>query len=232
VAPIDDGTSANVVSVEQGYAAFEAGDVATLQELFDEDIDWCAGGANALAGVYRGPGAVLGFLAALLERVEGNYEQHVQRIIVGVSADDPVTVLRDSRGITVTTTPPVTSIRAFLLPWAGFERAGIESGWDNQWRCLVWGIDLDICRRGLRRGARRDPTGQVRTRPLTRSNGDDTNWNSGALSRLLQWLLLGIQKAHPWESGNGAGAAAIIGQDDKSGQHSTRRPVRRDERER
>jgi uncharacterized protein len=131
VAPIDDGTSANVVSVEQGYAAFEAGDVATLQELFDEDIDWCAGGANALAGVYRGPGAVLGFLAALLERVEGNYEQHVQRIIVGVSADDPVTVLRDSRGITVTTTPPVTSIRAFLLPWAG-SRESRDRKWLGQ----------------------------------------------------------------------------------------------------
>jgi ketosteroid isomerase-like protein len=90
---IDDRASANVAAVEQGYAAFAAGDVATLQELFDEDIVWCAGGANALAGVYRGSSAVLGFLAALLERVEGNYEQEVQRVIIGASADDPVTVL-------------------------------------------------------------------------------------------------------------------------------------------
>jgi ketosteroid isomerase-like protein len=93
MAPVDDRASANVAVVELGYAAFAAGDAAALQELLDEDIEWYAGGANALAGVYRGSGAVLGFLAALLERVEGDYEQDVQRIIVGASADDPVTVL-------------------------------------------------------------------------------------------------------------------------------------------
>jgi ketosteroid isomerase-like protein len=40
--------------VRRGYQAFATGDVATLNELFADDIVWHAPGRNQLAGTYRG----------------------------------------------------------------------------------------------------------------------------------------------------------------------------------
>ncbi len=89
----ESGRSAAVELTERGYAAFAAGDVDVLLALFAEDIEWHAGGAHPMAGVHRGTDEVLGFLATVLEQVEGYYQQDVRRIIVGQDAEDPVVVL-------------------------------------------------------------------------------------------------------------------------------------------
>ncbi len=46
--------------VRSGYAAFATGDMATLDELFADDIAWHAPGRNQLSGDYVGKEAVFG----------------------------------------------------------------------------------------------------------------------------------------------------------------------------
>ena len=54
--------------VRRGYAAFSTGDIATLTELFADDLVWHVGGRSPITGDYKGKEAVLGFFAQLAER--------------------------------------------------------------------------------------------------------------------------------------------------------------------
>jgi ketosteroid isomerase-like protein len=57
----------NVDLMRRGYAAFGAGDMATVGELFADDIVWHSTGAGPLSGDYRGKEAVFGFFGKLME---------------------------------------------------------------------------------------------------------------------------------------------------------------------
>ena len=48
----------NADLVRRGYAAFNAGDMATLQELFHENASWHTPGRSPIAGVAKGRDAV------------------------------------------------------------------------------------------------------------------------------------------------------------------------------
>jgi ketosteroid isomerase-like protein len=94
----------NVARIRDGYAAFAAGDLAVLNDLFAEDVHWHEGGRHQLSGEYRGRDAVYGLFGKLMEVTEGSLHQDVHAVF----ADDEhgvalVTVMasRGSRNIKV-----------------------------------------------------------------------------------------------------------------------------------
>ncbi len=59
--------------LRRGYEAFGSGDMATLNELFSDDIVWHVGGRNPLSGDYEGKDAVFGFFAKTMETTGGSF---------------------------------------------------------------------------------------------------------------------------------------------------------------
>src|SRR5256714_15623277 len=84
----------NVDLVRRGYGAFATGDMATLNELFADDIVWHAPGRNELAGTYRGKDEVFANLQKNMELTGGTFKLDIHAIL----ADDEhaVTLLRAS----------------------------------------------------------------------------------------------------------------------------------------
>ncbi len=74
----------NTELVRRGYAAFNAGDVAALAELFDEDSSWHTPGQSPIAGDYLGRDAVLG----LLGRYESDTAGTLGAQLLSVTAGD------------------------------------------------------------------------------------------------------------------------------------------------
>jgi ketosteroid isomerase-like protein len=74
----------NVARIRDGYAAFDKGDFAVLNELFAEDLLWHEGGRNQLAGEYRGRDAVYEFFGRLMELTEGSFSLDIHAVL----ADD------------------------------------------------------------------------------------------------------------------------------------------------
>ena len=74
-------TQASVERLRRGYAAFSAGDMATVRELLAPDTVWHILGHSALAGDYKGVDAVFGFFGQLMQRSEGSYKIDVHDIL-------------------------------------------------------------------------------------------------------------------------------------------------------
>lgn len=70
----------------QGFAAFNTADIATLREMFTQDVVQHVPGAGPLAGTYKGPDAVLGYYAKLAELTDGTFRA------------DPIDVHGDGHG--------------------------------------------------------------------------------------------------------------------------------------
>ena len=66
----------NVDLMRRGYAAFEAGDLATVGGLFADDVVWHAMAVGALNGDYVGKDAVVGYFAALAGRATLQQDIH------------------------------------------------------------------------------------------------------------------------------------------------------------
>ncbi len=76
--------------VRRGYAAFAAGDLDTLRQLFAPDIVWHNPGRNPLAGDYHGVDQVLGFFGRLAEVTEGTLRLDIHDVLAN---DDHVVAL-------------------------------------------------------------------------------------------------------------------------------------------
>jgi ketosteroid isomerase-like protein len=63
--------------VRKGYAAFNSGDIATLQSLFSHDIIQHVPGEGPLAGDYKGVEAVLTYYGKLAELTDGTMRAHL-----------------------------------------------------------------------------------------------------------------------------------------------------------
>ena len=72
----------HAVLVRRGYDALNAGDVATLLELLDEDIVEHQPGTNLLSGEYKGRDAVLGFYGRLAQETGGTFRAELERVLV------------------------------------------------------------------------------------------------------------------------------------------------------
>lgn len=60
--------------VRQGYAAFIAGDLAALSELFAEDATWAVPGSGPTSGTKEGREAVVAYLVEVMTRSEGTFK--------------------------------------------------------------------------------------------------------------------------------------------------------------
>jgi ketosteroid isomerase-like protein len=63
----------NSENTKKAYAAFGAGDIATLTELIAPDCIWHVGGRSQLAGDYVGHEQILGYFGTLYQLTEGTY---------------------------------------------------------------------------------------------------------------------------------------------------------------
>ncbi len=73
----------NASLVKKGFAAFEAGDIATLNTLFTDDIVWHGAGRSFLGGDFKGKAEVLGVFARLTQESD-SFEQRIHAVL----ADD------------------------------------------------------------------------------------------------------------------------------------------------
>ena len=69
--------------IRKGYAAFQSGDMATLSELFADDVVWHAPGRNQLAGDHQGIDAVLGYFGRTMELSGGTFRVEVHDVVAG-----------------------------------------------------------------------------------------------------------------------------------------------------
>jgi ketosteroid isomerase-like protein len=87
------GNHENVGLLRRGYEAFAAGDMATIDTLFADDIVWHTTGAGPLSGDYKGKEAVFGFFGKLLESTGGQLEQDIHDVLAN-----------DEHGVVILTT--------------------------------------------------------------------------------------------------------------------------------
>jgi uncharacterized protein len=74
----------NVERVRRGFQAFLQGDLSVLDDLIDDDVIWHQPGGHAIAGDYKGKGALLSLFVRIWEETEGTVETR----ILDVWADD------------------------------------------------------------------------------------------------------------------------------------------------
>jgi len=77
------GTAENVELVRRGYTAFNAGDMATLSDLFAEDAVWHVAGSGVLSGTKQGRDAILAYFGELGARTQGHFLANVEDIVGG-----------------------------------------------------------------------------------------------------------------------------------------------------
>ena len=71
----------NLERARAGYEAFASGDLATVMDLFSDDIVWHSGGNNILAGVYEGKEAVLGYFGRLMQETGGSFKNDIHDLL-------------------------------------------------------------------------------------------------------------------------------------------------------
>jgi uncharacterized protein len=78
------GDHPNAEALRKGYAAFAAGDMATVSSLFADGITWHQAGNGPLSGDSVGKDAVFGVFAKLTELTAGTFRQQIHDLL----ADD------------------------------------------------------------------------------------------------------------------------------------------------
>jgi ketosteroid isomerase-like protein len=73
--------------VRSGYAAFIAGDMATVRSLFTQDATWTVTGQGRLSGIKRGPDEIMDYFGTLMTLSDGTF--HVTLVDLA-SGDDHV----------------------------------------------------------------------------------------------------------------------------------------------
>lgn len=71
----------NEALLRRGYDAFGKGDMATIAELFADDIIWHVPGNNPLAGDYKGRDNVLAYFGKSVELTGGTLKVEVHDIL-------------------------------------------------------------------------------------------------------------------------------------------------------
>lgn len=75
--------SNNADVVRRAYAAFNASDIATLTELFDEEASWHTPGRSAVAGVKRGRDAVFAQFGRYVGETDGTFKAKLRHVLDG-----------------------------------------------------------------------------------------------------------------------------------------------------
>lgn len=77
------GTAENVELVRRGYTAFNAGDIATLSDMFAEDAVWYVAGSGVLSGVKQGRDAIMSYFGELGARSQGSFQANLEDVVGG-----------------------------------------------------------------------------------------------------------------------------------------------------
>ena len=67
--------------IRRAYQDFESGDLDLLGTVMAQDVVWHEPGRSSLAGDYKGPEAVLGFLRRLKEQSGGTFNIEILEVI-------------------------------------------------------------------------------------------------------------------------------------------------------
>ena len=78
------GAEENVAIMRRAYEAFNAADIDTLIELFDESAVWHLPGRSSLANDYQGREATFAYFAGLGQKTGGTFQAELQHLL----ADD------------------------------------------------------------------------------------------------------------------------------------------------
>lgn len=106
------GAAENAELVRRGYEAFNAGDMATLSELFAEDAVWHAAGSGVLSGTKQGRDAVLAYFGELGARTQGSFQANVQDIVGG---ENHTVAIQQTRGESNGRTLDLATVVAFVI---------------------------------------------------------------------------------------------------------------------
>ena len=71
----------NAETVRRGYAAFNAADMKTLTELFDENASWHTPGRSSIAGDRKGRDAVFAQFGRYAGETGGNFKAALQHLL-------------------------------------------------------------------------------------------------------------------------------------------------------
>ena len=85
----------NAELVRRGYAAFSAGDIATMNELFAEDVAWHWPGNHPVSGEHRGRDAVFAAFMKFAELSGGTLKLEVHDVVAN---DEHAVALNRSTG--------------------------------------------------------------------------------------------------------------------------------------
>ncbi len=97
--------------VQKGYAAFAAGDVQAVMDLFDDDVEWVQPGQSAISGTFHGKTEVMEYMGRLAEKAptvtvkrliaEGDTVVAITEVTVnGESSEDAdVLTIRDGKTV-------------------------------------------------------------------------------------------------------------------------------------
>jgi len=88
----------NAELVRRGYAAFSAGDIATMNELFAEDVAWHWPGNHPVSGEHRGRDAVFAAFMKFAELSGGTLKLEVHDVVANDEHAVALTHVTASRG--------------------------------------------------------------------------------------------------------------------------------------
>jgi uncharacterized protein len=106
------GTTPDVEVIQRGYAAFSAGDMGTLTELFADDAVWYAPGRGSLSGTRRGRDEILSLFGELMTRSGGTLVVTLDEVVGG---DNHTVALNTNRATRNGTTLEQEAVVVFQL---------------------------------------------------------------------------------------------------------------------
>lgn len=71
----------NVALLRKGYQAFAEADMATIDQLFADDIVWHVGGNGIMAGDYKGKEEVIGMFGRLFQETGGSFKIEIHDVL-------------------------------------------------------------------------------------------------------------------------------------------------------
>ena len=84
----------NLELLRRGYAAYSAGDMDTINEIFHDDVVWHVAGHSPLSGDYKGKEQVFGFFGKLMELTDGTSKVEAHDLLA--NDDHGVALVKES----------------------------------------------------------------------------------------------------------------------------------------
>ena len=73
----------NVAIMQRAYDAFNAADIDTLTELFDESVVWHLPGRSSMSKDYEGRDATLAYFGQIGQETDGTFKAELQQLFAG-----------------------------------------------------------------------------------------------------------------------------------------------------